>query len=124
MKLLLDANVVIWMLHDHRRLRPAVKTIIDDTDNSAFVSAATLLEITSKAASGRLVFSEEMKNALEDACVILPVTAEHAFRVQTLPPIHKDPFDRVIIAQALLEKLTLVTGDQLLGEYGVQILLI
>lgn len=119
MNLLLDTNVVVWVLGNPGRLSPNVRDILQDPDNRLIVSAGSLLEMTSKAASGRLVFSDRMRSVLTETCEWLPVSAEHAFLVQTLPTIHKDPFDRLLIAQAMIENLTLVTGDRLLADYGV-----
>lgn len=123
MRLLLDANIVIWMLEAPERLAASVRQKILDPDNTLYVSTATLLEITSKAASGRLVFDVESFQRVSSGCDWLPVDASHAWRVRTLPPIHKDPFDRIIIAQAMLEDMTLVTGDKLLADYGVPVML-
>lgn len=123
MRLLLDTNVVIWLLSDPGRLRHRVLDEIGRTENEILVSTASLLEIASKAATGRLIFDDNMRADIETISTYLPVQAEHALRVQTLPPIHKDPFDRVIVAQAMIEGLTLVTGDRLLMDYGVPILL-
>jgi PIN domain nuclease of toxin-antitoxin system len=121
--LLLDTNVVVWMLSNPGRLSPGVRTTLNDPHNQLFISTASLLEMTSKAASGRLMFNDRMRSALTEICNWIPMLAEHAFLVQTLPAIHKDPFDRVIVAQATIEGLTLVTGDHLLAEYGVPVLL-
>jgi PIN domain nuclease of toxin-antitoxin system len=121
--LLLDTNVVVWMLGDPARLSPNARHLLDDPDNGLFVSTASLLELTSKAASGRLVFNDRMRSVLTATCTWLPVSAEHAFLVQTLPLIHKDPFDRLIVAQAMIEDMALVTGDHLLAAYGVPVVL-
>lgn len=121
MKLLLDANVVVWLLSNPRRLKPGIGRVIAESES--FFSTASLLELTSKAARNRLSFTQAMRDDLRDLCDWLPVSADHAFLVQNLPPIHKDPFDRVIVAQAMIEGMTLVTGDRLLADYGVPILL-
>lgn len=121
MTLLLDAKVVVWLLSNPRRLKPQVVEAISVT--RCLFSTASLLELTAKAATGRLAFTEAMRNDLAELCDWLPVTAQHAFLVQHLPPIHNDPFDRVIVAQSLIEGLTLVTGDHLLADYGVPVLL-
>jgi len=121
MTLLLDANIVVWLLSDPRRIRTSVADAI--AESHCLVSTASLLDLTAKAAAGRIHFSEGMKTDLAELCGWLAVTAEHAFRVQSLPRIHNDPFDRVIVAQAMIEGLTLVTGDHLLAEYGVPVLL-
>jgi PIN domain nuclease of toxin-antitoxin system len=123
MRLLLDANIVLWALERPERLNPAVLATVLDSANELFVSTATLLEITSKAASGRLTFDDESHAKVIALAAWLSVEANHAWRVRSLPPIHKDPFDRIIVAQALEEGMTLVTGDHLLAEYGVPILL-
>ena len=123
MRLLLDANIVIWLLTKPERLRPAVLAAIRDDGNELFVSTASLLEITTKASSGRLAFDDEMLADLELFSSWLPLSATHALRVQRLPRLHGDPFDRVIVAQAMIEGLTLVTGDRLLADYGVPVLL-
>ena len=123
MRLLLDANVVVWLLTNPDRLRPSVRDEIGRSQNEVFVSTASLLEITSKASSGRLLFDDEMLADLEDISTWLPVSAAHALEVQRLPRLHGDPFDRVILAQAKVEGMTLVTGDRLLAEYGVPVLL-
>lgn len=123
MKLLLDTNVVVWMLSNPGRLTAGTRRALGDPDNQLLISTASLLEMTSKAASGRLVFTERMRSVLAETCGWVPMLAEHALLVQTLPMIHKDPFDRVIVAQVIIENLTLVTGDHLLSEYGVSIML-
>lgn len=123
MKLLLDANIVIWLLTTPERIKPAVLALIRSGESEVFVSTASLLEITSKASGGRLTFDEEMLADLQDISTWLPVSAAHALRVQTLPRIHGDPFDRIIVAQAMVEGMTVVTGDRLLADYGVPVLL-
>jgi PIN domain nuclease of toxin-antitoxin system len=121
MTLLLDANIAVWWLSNRRRLRPQVVETI--ARSRCMFSTASLLELTTKAAAGRLVFDQSMKADLATLCDWLPVTAPHALLVQDLPRIHNDPFDRVIVAQAMIEGLTLVTGDHILADYGVSVLL-
>lgn len=123
MRLLLDANVVIWLLDNPERISASALQALLNTDNQLFVSTASLMEIVAKAATGRLTFDEESRRRTELFADWMPVTAEQAWRIGSLPPIHKDPFDRIIVAQALVEGMTLVTGDRLLLEYGVPILL-
>ena len=123
MRLLLDANIVIWLLDDPDRISTAALEALLSADNQLFVSTASLMEIVAKAATGRLTFDEESRRRTELFADWMPVSAEHAWRIGSLPPIHKDPFDRIIISQALVEGMTLVTGDRLLLEYGVPIML-
>lgn len=121
MNLLLDANVIVWWFGSRRRLKPQVVETI--ARSHCLFSTASLLELTAKAATGRLAFDEGMRTDLALLCNWLPVTAPHAFLVQHLPRIHNDPFDRIIVAQAMIEGLTLVTGDHVLADYGVSVLL-
>lgn len=123
MRLLLDANIVIWLLASPRRISPAAIQTLGDADNDLFVSTASLMEIAAKASTGRLIFDQESRQKIEAMSDWLPVTADHAWKVRTLPPIHKDPFDRVIVAQAMIEGMTIVTGDRLLLDYGVPVIL-
>lgn len=123
MRLLLDANIVIWLLTTPERIKPTVLSLIRDSASEVFVSTASLLEIASKASGGRLIFDNDMLADLQDISEWLPLSAAHALRVQTLPRIHGDPFDRVLVAQAMVEDLTLVTGDHLLADYGVPVVL-
>src|SRR5688572_18959724 len=108
MKLLLDAHAFIWWDDNPQRLGTAAQTACLDVSNSLLVSAATLWEIQVKAMLGKLVVrrplkqmvtDQEQKNGLE----LLPVTAEHVYQLSALPSHHKDPFDRLLIAQAQVE---------------------
>lgn len=123
MKLLLDTNVVIWMTGRRDRIRPDVLAVIADPENELVVSAASLLEIASKVARGRLSFGEDLLAALQRRVRFLPVTSDHAWRVRDMPVLHTDPFDRLLIAQAQAEGLVLVTGDHALKAYGAPIIL-
>ncbi len=123
MRLLLDANIVVWLLEQPERISTPVTSILQDPANTLFVSTASLLELTSKAASGRLTFDEESLQKIERIATWLPVEASHAWRVRSLPRLHGDPFDRILIAQTLEEEMTLVTGDHLLADYGVATIL-
>ena len=123
MRLLLDANIVIWLLGSPIRISPAVIRTLEDADNDLFVSTASLMEIAAKASTGRLIFDQEARQKVEAMSDWLPVTADHAWKIRNLPPIHKDPFDRVIVAQAMIEGMTLVTGDRILADYGVSVIL-
>jgi PIN domain nuclease of toxin-antitoxin system len=122
-KLLLDTNVVIWMTGRTDRIKPAVRAVLGDSRNALFVSTASLLEIASKVSRGRLDFNDEVLGALQQTVSFLSVSESHAWRVATLPPLHTDPFDRLFVAQAIIEGMTLVTGDAALASYDVPILL-
>lgn len=123
MKLLLDTNIIVWLFDDPRRIRSSVRAAIAESGNQNFVSAISLLELASKAASGRLPFDDEAHRKTEALADWLPVLPSHSWRVRSLPLIHKDPFDRLLVAQAMEEDMTLVTGDRVLADYGVPVLL-
>ena len=121
MLLLLDTNVVLWLLLAQRHRVPApVVEVVQNVDNPVFVSAATVWEIAIKRSLGKLDIEDRWLRALTDLGFgQAPVTAQHAAAVERLPWLHRDPFDRLLIAQAVVEKATLVTADSRIGEYDV-----
>ncbi len=125
MKVLLDTHVFLWWITDDPRISPKVSTIMVDGDNDLFLSAASIWEIAIKARLGRLQLPENPDSYLAEQMVSnaiqsLSITMQHALRVYNLPDIHKDPFDRIIIAQALLEDMPILTKDDYIPRYGVQ----
>ena len=122
MRLLLDTHVLLWWLADDRRLGARARALISNADNSVYVSAASAWEISIKRALGKLKAPPSLDGSVEEAGFEkLSIEFQHAERAGALPPLHSDPFDRMLIAQALLEDLVLVTGDKSLAEYGVQL---
>ena len=122
MKLLLDAHVLLWWLSSSHRLSKNVRAAIEVCD-AAYVSAATVWEIAIKMAARKLEFRGDMAEQLAlNNFQPLPIAVIHALLAAKLPRHHADPFDRMLVAQASLESLTLVTADPRLAEYGVQIL--
>jgi PIN domain nuclease of toxin-antitoxin system len=121
-RLLLDTNALLWWLEGSRRLsRPAVD-VIDDVANEVHVSAASAWEISTKARLGKLRFTGSLVARLEKLDVRpLAVTVDHGWAAGTLPPVHRDPFDRILVAQAQLEELVVVTGDPVFAQYGVAV---
>lgn len=118
MRLLLDTHVLVWW--DTGALPPAVSRRIQRA-SEVFVSAATAWEIAIKAGLGRLRMTSSVAAvAAAYGFRELPVTFVHADGVLSLPPIHRDPFDRLLVAQAMAEELTLVSRDRRLAEYGVR----
>ena len=127
MRLLLDTHAFLWVLTDDRRLSRSAKRAIASGSNDVFVSAITAWEIGIKSASGRLpappVPEDWIPVEMERARLTeLPFTMRHGASVRRLPPYHRDPFDRALVAQAIAESLTFVTADKALGAYGVSIL--
>ena len=124
MNLLLDTHAFLWALDDDSRLSPAARTAIIDGRNVVYVSAATAWEIVIKRAIGKLKIpqSDYLEELRLHRFTPLSITAEHALAVEDLPLHHKDPFDRMLIAQAQEERLTLITRDKRLTLYDVKII--
>ncbi len=121
MKLLLDTHLLLWAAEDSDRLSKAARTLIADPGNVLLFSAASLWEITIKRGLGRADFEVEprllRRALLDNGYDELAITSEHAVSVESLPPLHKDPFDRLLIAQATVEGITLLTANQRVGDY-------
>jgi PIN domain nuclease of toxin-antitoxin system len=123
MRLLLDTHVLLWALGLPEELRPDARRAIADPSNDVLVSTASAWEIAIKRALGRLDAPDDLAEALEVVGFDeLPIRLEHALAVERLPPHHRDPFDRMLIAQALSEGLTIVTRDPRFAAYGVPLL--
>jgi PIN domain nuclease of toxin-antitoxin system len=119
---LLDTHVVLWWLLDDPALSDDIKAHIDE-EPDVYVSTATIWEIAIKQAAGKLTGPSSLPERIqENQFVSLPVSFEHAVIAARLPPIHRDPFDRMLIAQAQCEKLTLVTRDENCRQYDVALL--
>ncbi|MBB6146940.1 PIN domain nuclease of toxin-antitoxin system [Silvibacterium bohemicum] len=121
MKLLLDTHVLLWAAGQPERLSPSARKFINDPGNQLFFSAASLWEIAIKRGLGRddLPVDPRLlrRGLLDNGYIDLPVTGEHAVAVDGLPPIHKDPFDRILVAQAMVEGILLLTADRLMTKY-------
>ena len=123
MKLLLDTHVLLWAMLDSPALPARFAVAIAAPDAELFVSAATVWEIAIKRGLGKLSVPDDLfDHALDAGCVALPVTWAHALAVERLPALHADPFDRLLIAQARIERLTLVSADRVFGSYNVALL--
>jgi PIN domain nuclease of toxin-antitoxin system len=119
--LLLDTHVLIWW-DEGRRLAAEARRAIADAD-SVYVSAASAWEVAIKTGLGRLRPTRTVEQAVDESGFLeLPVTFRHAERVGKLPPHHRDPFDRLLIAQADVEDLTLVTRDAVFARYGAAVI--
>src|SRR3990170_577441 len=121
MKLLLDTQLLLWAAGQTERLSPAAKKLLTNPRNDLFFSAASLWEIAIKRTLGRDDFRVEprllRRGLLDNGYVELPVTSQHAVGIDALPPLHKDPFDRLLLSQALTEGITLLTHDEQLARY-------
>jgi PIN domain nuclease of toxin-antitoxin system len=116
---LLDTHVLLWWLGDPVKIGKTTTGILRNPANLVFVSAVSIWEINIKKAAGRLIIPDEFESILktESRFSELPIRYDHAFQVGKLPPFHMDPFDRMLVAQASLEKLTLLTVDKLIQQY-------
>jgi PIN domain nuclease of toxin-antitoxin system len=125
MRILIDTHILIWHLEDDDRLSIGHGDLIANATNSIFVSVASLWEIAIKTSRGKLTLSrpiEEMLSEIERSTAsIFSIEPHHTLRVASLPFHHRDPFDRLIIAQALTENLSVITADGDFAAYGVVI---
>ena len=123
MRLLLDTHALLWWLADSVELSAEAREQIADGANEVVVSAASAWEMAIKQATGKLRVPDDLASTVEASFLVqLPITFEHSFRAGSLPPHHQDPFDRMLIAQALVEGLTIVTRDPRFEPYGVPLL--
>ena len=125
MRILLDTHIFYWLFYDQHRLPSAARTILDEAD-AVFVSAVSLWEIAIKVRVGKLKADiPELISSLEAANLLeLPVLARHTPLISTLPLHHADPFDRLLIAQAITEPLLLLTADPQLKQYSELVILV
>lgn len=124
MQLLLDTHAFLWWLDGDRRLPPKVRALLADGENEAHVSAASVWEITIKARLGKLpgataVAADVPAAISSQGFSSLSISAAHAQRAGSLPGPHRDPFDRMLIAQSVLEALPIVSVEAVFDEYGV-----
>lgn len=124
MRLLLDTHTFLWWLLRSKQLSQRVVGLLDDSANDLFLSAASGWEVAAKRAAGRIGFDDELMGLVEEALRdggIHPLAVEmrHALRTAHLPYHHSDPIDRLLVAQAQLDSLTLLTRDPLIAQYDV-----
>ncbi len=121
MKLLLDTQILLWAAGQPGRLSVAARKLLNDPRSELLFSAASLWEIAIKNTLGRADFRVEprllRRGLLDNGYAELAISGQHAVSIDSLPPLHKDPFDRLLLAQALCEGITLVTGDAQLARY-------
>ena len=122
MTLLLDTQILLWAVNQPDRLPAAARTLLTDPDNDLLFSPASLWEIAIKNTLGRDDFRVEprvlRRGLLDNGYAELPITSEHAVNIDSLPRLHKDPFDRILLAQAIVEGITLLTTDAQVARYG------
>ena len=121
MKLLLDTHLLLWAAAEPGKLSATARKFLEDERNELYFSAASVWEVAIKRGLGRADFQIDprllRRSLLDNGYQELPSASRHAVALDSLPPIHKDPFDRVLVAQAIVEELILLTTDSLLAEY-------
>ena len=121
MKLLLDTHLLLWAANAPEQLPSAARDLIESPENELLFSAASLWEIAIKSSLGRNDFRVDARllrrGLLDNGYGELPISSEHAVYIDALPPIHKDPFDRILVAQATVEGITLLTTDAQVAGY-------
>ena len=123
MRLLLDTNALIWTFADPTRLTDHAADAIRNEQNSVFVSVVSAWEIGVKRAKGKLGLPRNLESMITDKKFDpLPLTLRHALAVESLPYQHRDPFDRMLVAQAQTEGLTLVTSDRQMSRYPIAVM--
>lgn len=122
-RLLLDTQALLWWLADDPSLGPNARQLIENENNEVYVSAASAWEISIKKSIGKLKAPDDLDGVIDaEGFEKLPVTFFHGERAGELPAIHRDPFDRMLIAQAQAEGLDIVSSDGMLGRYGVKVI--
>lgn len=127
MRFLLDTHIFLWWVLDNPKLDERIRDFISDTEDPLFLSAASAWEMVIKSQIGKLELSEPVVEFIQKQLAAnniqsLDITTEHALSVFTLPMLHKDPFDRLLIAQAKVEHMVIITDDQLVKRYDVRVL--
>ena len=125
MQVLLDTHTFLWWIEDDPQLSTLVRETIEDGDNEVFFSAASGWEIAIKSQIGKLRVADNLEQFIaaelhSNNFTVLPIQLSHTLRVATLPLLHRDPFDRVLVAQSGLEQIPLLTIDPLISQYAVQ----
>ena len=124
MRILLDTHTFLWWIADDPQLSIAARQIIENTDNILYLSAASGWEIAIKARLGKLELPDDVPGYVSEQIAInviqvLPIEMSHALQVYTLPGHHRDPFDRLLVAQSQVEQLPILTIDPLIAKYAV-----
>ena len=126
MQLLIDTHILIWFLEGNNLLLQPRRQIISNSQNEILVSIASVWEIAIKISIGKLTLANPLADVIKQISIedieILPISPEHTLQVSTLPFHHRDPFDRIIIAQSQVESLPIMTDDGEFGNYGIKIL--
>lgn len=118
MRILIDTHILLWCLEDSPKLTAAARQLIEDPDNEIYVSKATAWEIEIKRMLGKLMIADDFMERIEEGFSWLSIELRHIKELRTLASIHRDPFDRMLVAQAKCESMTLLSHDDTLPQYG------
>lgn len=126
MRLLLDTHAFIWLWEDTSKVPPRVLAACEDPGNHLYLSIASVWEMQIKVTAGKLSFRQPLSNIIENqknenGLSILPINLPHVWQLATLPSHHNDPFDRMLVAQAMAEQMTLVTADRHIARYSAEL---
>ena len=125
MRLLLDTHILLWAASSWRRLSPQARILLEDENNTLVFSVASIWEVAIKRGLGRSDFRVDprllRRGLMDNGYEELPILGQHTVAVDGLPPLHKDPFDRLLVAQALVEGITLLTMDSIVAGYPAPI---
>ena len=127
MKALLDTHAFLWWITDDPRLSSRMRELTGDSTNTLFLSTASGWEIAIKAQLGKLQLPDNLERYIADQLSLngfesLPIQLRHALHIYTLPDLHRDPFDRILVAQSQLEQLPILTVDPQIARYGVDVI--
>ena len=123
MRLLLDTHAFLWWLEASPALSGPARSAIADPANEVLISTASLWELTIKQALGKLAFPADPETVIQnEGFTVLPIGFSHLRQLRTLPQLHRDPFDRMLIVQAMVEAAPLVSNDRRLAQYGPPVL--
>lgn len=126
MKILLDTHVLLWVAGDPQQLSAQGRKLLEDPQNQLYFSAASLWEISIKNKLGRTDFKVDLpvlrRNLLDYGFEEIAINSAHTLAIEALPNIHKDPFDRMLVAQTIVEGITLMTADSTVAEYPVAVI--
>lgn len=122
MRLLLDTHVVIWWYQEPKKIKNSTIALISDRNNSVFVSDVVIWEIVIKTSLGKLKTPENLYKEIENDFDAMPIKTNHIHGISSLEFIHHDPFDRLLIAQSVIENIPLITSDKQINRYDLQII--
>ncbi len=125
MRVLIDTHVFLWWVEGDRALPAKARKVLTDPDNECLISLASAWEMSFKASLGKLKLALPVRRYVDEHVIVngfryLEIGMSHIGRIETLPPHHGDPFDRLLIAQALEEKVPVITADPVFRKYGVK----